>query len=342
MPESVNIDLTARVAAEEHARRSDLAQGERSIDILVIDDQPDHEAGWFARHLSGHRRLSLESVSELEHFLAGKRLPNLPEPPYRPELAILDLSLGVGQRDGLEALHALRQNPDTRDLPAILNTNGLEDHRDLLAVLAAQLNGGAIPVARKTSADGPCVRDLARRIAHANDADLPWPLDKRVPGLSHVIEVVWDGDRATPVSLLSYLLDLPWKRTYWKEMAQHRNHQDAAFEARKRHGTLTAGIYDAAADPEVRKMAQNHARFVANQFAPVAVALALTGGQLHRLDGRLSLIAAQQEAGFSEFSRNRGAHLVAFATRYGPVLADPFVQSLPGHPIRLRPDEPRP
>ena len=121
-------------------------------------------------------------------------------------------------------------------------------------MLAAQLNGGAIPVARKTSADGPCVRDLARRIAHANDADLPWPLDKRVPGLSHVIEVVWDGDRATPVSLLSYLLDLPWKRTYWKEMAQHRNHQDAAFEARKRHGTLTAGSTTRPQTPRRRTM----------------------------------------------------------------------------------------
>jgi len=195
MPEPVNIDLTARVAAEERARRADLASGERSIDILVIDDQPDHEAGWFARHLSSHRRLSLDSVSELERFLAGERLPNLPPPPYKPELAILDLSLGAGQRDGLQALHLLRRNPAMRDLPAILNTNGLEDHRDLLAVLAAQLNGGAIPVARKTSTDGPCVRDHARRIAHANDADLPWPLAKAAPGLLHVQEV--SGTAAT-------------------------------------------------------------------------------------------------------------------------------------------------
>jgi CheY-like chemotaxis protein len=325
------------------ARRRDLAPGERSIDILVIDDRPDHEAGWFARHLPDHRVLSLESVSELEHFLAGKRLPNLPEPPYRPELAIFDLSLGVGQRDGLQALHVLRQNPGTRDLPAILNTIGLEDHRDLLAVLAAQLNGGAIPVARKTSTDGPAVRDLARRIAHANDVDLPWPLDKRVPGLLDVREVFWDGgDEATPVSLLDYLLDLPWKRTYWKEMARHRNHQDAALEARKRHGTLTTSTGGEATEFEARRAAQNHARFVANQFGPLAVAWALAGGHLHQLGGQLSLTSSQQEDRFPEFSSNRGAHLVAFATRYGPVLADPFVQSLPDHPIRLRPGEPRP
>jgi CheY-like chemotaxis protein len=343
MPEPVNIDLTARVAAEERARRADLASGERSIDILVIDDQPDHEAGWFARHLPSHRRLSLESVSELERFLAGKRLPNLPPPPYRPELAILDLSLGAGQRDGLQALHVLRLSPATRDLPAILNTNGLDDHRDLLAVLAAQINGGAIPVARKTSTDGPAVRDHARRIAHANDADLVWPLAKMVPGLLHVQEVFWHGaDKATPVSLLAYLLDLPWKRTYWKEMARHRNHQNAAFEARKRHGTLTPHTDGEAADPEARKTAQNHARFVANQFGPLAVAWDLAGGHLHRLGGQLSLTAAQQEDGFPEFSGNRSAHLVAFATRYGPVLADPFVQSLPDHPVRLRPGEPRP
>jgi CheY-like chemotaxis protein len=343
MPEPVNIDLTARVAAEERARRADVASGERSIDILVIDDQPDHEAGWFARHLPSHRRLSLESVGELERFLASERLPNLPQPPYRPELAILDLSLGTGQRDGLEALHILRLNPATRDLPAILNTNGLEDHRDLLAVLAAQINGGAIPVARKTSTDGPPVRDHARRIAHANDADLSWPLDKAVPGLLQVREVFWcGGDKATPVSLLAYLLDLPWKRTYWKEMARHRNHQNAAFEARKRHGTLLTPHTDGGAEPEARREAQNHARFVANQFGPLAVAWDLAGGHLHRLDGRLSLIAAQQEDVFTEFSGNRSAHLVAFATRYGPVLADPFVQSLLEHPIRVRAEDLRP
>lgn len=343
MPEPVNIDLTARVAAEERARRADLATGERGIDIVVIDDQPDHEAGWFARHLPGHRRLSLESVSELERFLAGQRLPNLPQQPYKPELAILDLSLGAGQRDGLQALHTLRLNPATRDLPAILNTNGLDDHRDLLAVLAAQLNGGAIPVAGKSSTDGPFVRDHARRIAHANDADLSWPLAKAVPGLLHVPEVFWYGaDKAAPVSLLAYLLDLPWKRTYWKEMARHRNHQDAAFEARKRHGTLTPRADGGEADPEARKAAQNHARFVANQFGPLAVAWDLAGGHLHRLGGRLSLIAAQQQDSFPEFSGNRSAHLVAFATRYGPVLADPFVQSLPDHPVRPRPGQPRP
>jgi len=342
MPEPVNIDLTARVAAEERARRADVASGERSIDILVIDDQPDHEAGWFARHLPSHRRLSLESVGELERFLAGERLPNLPEPPYKPELAILDLSLGAGQRDGLQALHILRLNPATRDLPAILNTNGLEDHRDLLAVLAAQVNGGAIPVARKTSIDGPAVRDHARRIAHANDADLSWPLGKTIPGLLHVQEVFWyGGDKAAPVSLLIYLLDLPWKRTYWKEMARHRNHQNAAFEARKRHGTFTSRTDGEAAEPEARKAVQNHARFVANQFGPLAVAWDLAGGHLHRLDGRLSLIAAQQEDVFPEFSGNRSAHLVAFATRYGPVLADPFVQSLLDHPIHLQSEETR-
>ncbi len=343
MPEPVNIDLTARVAAEERARRVDLAASERGIDILVIDDQPDHEAGWFARHLPSHRRLSLESVGELERFLADERLPNLPQPPYQPELAILDLSLGTGQRDGLQALHILRRNPATRDLPAILNTNGLEDHRDLLAVLAAQVNGGAIPVARKTSTDGPAVRDHARRIAHASDADLSWPLAKSVPGLLHVQEVFWyGGDKATPVSLLAYLLDLPWKRTYWKEMARHRNHQNAAFEARKRHGTLTPRTDGGAVEPEERKEVQNHARFVANQFGPLAVAWDLAGGHLHRLGGRLSLIAAQQEDVFPEFSGNRSAHLVAFATRYGPVLADPFVHSLLDHPIRPQAEDPRP
>ena len=144
------------------------------------------------------------------------------------------------------------------------------------------------------------------------------------------------------MSLLAYLLDLPWKRTYWKEMARHRNHQIAAFEARKRHGTLTARTDNQAADHEARRTAQNHARFVANQFGPLAVAWDLAGGRLHRLGGRLSLIAAQQEDGYPEFSGNRGAHLVAFATQYGPVLADPFVQSLLGDLGHLRPEESRP
>jgi CheY-like chemotaxis protein len=343
MPEPVNINLTALVAAEEHARRAALTSGERGIDILVVDDQPDHEAGWFTNHLPGHRRLSLESVTELERFLAGQRLPNLPEPPYKPELAILDLSLGAGQRDGLQALHTLRRHPGTRDLPAILNTNGLEDHRDLLAVLAAQINGGAIPVSQKRGTDGPFVRDHARRIAHANDADLPWPLTKAVPGLLNVQAVIWyGGDKTAPISLLAHLLDLPWKRTYWKEMARHRNHQNAAFEARKRHGTLTSRTDSEAMEHEARKTAQNHARFVANQFGPLAVTWDLAGGRLCQLGGRLSLIAAQQEDGFLEFSGNRSAHIVAFATQYGPVLADPFVQSMLDDLDHLRHEESRP
>jgi len=336
MPEPVNINLTARVAAEEEARHAARGSGERGIDILIVDDQPDHEAGWFTTHLPGHRRLSMESVTELERFLAGQRLPNLPEPPYKPELAILDLSLGAGQRDGLEALHILRRNPATRDLPAMLNTNGLEDQRDLLAVLAAQVNGGAIPVSQKRRADGRYVRDHARRIAHANDADLTWPLTKAVPGLLNVQEVTWyGGDKTAPVSLLAHLLDLPWKRTYWKEMARHRNHQNAAFEARKRHGSLTSRAGGEAMDGEARKTAQNHARFVANQFGPLAVAWDLAGGSLCRLGGRLSLIAAQREDSYPEFSGNRSAHIVAFATQYGPVLADPFVQSLLDDPRHL-------
>src|SRR5260370_29472804 len=114
MPEPVNIDLTARVAAEERGRRADLASGERSIDIVVIDDQPDHEAGWFARHLPGHPSLSLESVRELERVLAGHRLPNLPQPPYQPDPAVLDLRLLRGQRFGLQALDARRHKPSTR------------------------------------------------------------------------------------------------------------------------------------------------------------------------------------------------------------------------------------
>lgn len=343
MPEPVTTNLTEIVAAEQRARAAQTWEG-RGIDILVVDDQPDHEAGWFATHLPGHRRLSLESVTELERFLAGHRLPNLPEPPYRPELAILDLSLGAGQRDGLEALHIMRRHPATRDLPAILNTNGLGDHRDLLAVLAAQLNGGAIPVGQKTKADGRFVHDHARRIAHANDADLPWPLTKTVPGLLNVREVLWHGgDKAAPVSLLAYLLDLPWKRTYWKEMARHRNHQTAAFEARRRHGTLTVRTDSEATEDEARKTAQYYARSVANQFGPLAVAWDLAGGRLHRLDGgRLSLIAAQQEEAFLDFRNNRSAHLGAFASQYGPVLADPFVQSLLDDPGRLRRDESRP
>jgi CheY-like chemotaxis protein len=343
MPEPVKHDLTAQAAAEEHAGRAALTSGERGIDILVVDDQPDHDSGWFSRYLPGHRRLSLESVTELERFLAGQRLPNLPEPPYKPELAMLDLTLGAGQRDGLQALHALRRHPATRDLPAILNTNGLEDHRDLLAVLAAQINGGAIPVSQKRGADGPFVRDHARRIGHANNADLPWPLTKPVPGLLNVQEVIWyGGDKTAPVSLLAHLLDLPWKRTYWKEMARHRNHQNAAFQARKRHGTLTSRADSQAMDHQARKAAQNHARFVANQFGPLAVAWDLAGGRLCRMGGRLSLIAAQQEDGFVEFSGNRSAHIVAFATQYGPVLADPFVHSLLEAPGQLRQEKSRP
>ena len=320
MSDQTTIDLTSRVATEDMARRAALPSGERAIDIIVVDDQPDHESGWFEKHLSGHRRLSLESVDELERFLAGDRLPNLPDPPYEPELAILDLSLGAGQRGGLEALYTLRQHLDTRDLPAILNTNGLGDYRDMLAVIAAQLNGGAIPAAQKSRADGPAVADHASHIAHAKQADLAWPLTKAAPKpLLHVQEVIWHGDKARPVTLLDYLLDLPWKRTYWKEMARHKSHAEAAFEARKRHGALT-DLQDS------RK--QDYSRAVTKQFGPVAVAWALAEERLHELNGRLSLIDAQLDPRYKEFSSSTGAQLVAFATKYGPVLSDTFIHSL--------------
>jgi CheY-like chemotaxis protein len=329
----ITIDLTPRAAAEDDARRAALPSGDRGIDIIVVDDQPDHESGWFSAHLSGHRRLSLESVHEIERFLAGDRLPNLPDPPYEPELAIFDLSLGAGQPDGLQALDTLRQHRDTRDLPAILNTNGLGDYRDMLAVIAAQLNGGAIPVAQKSRSDGPAVREHARHIAHAKQADLPWPLTKAAPRpLVHVQEVIWHGDKSRPVSLLDYLLDLPWKRTYWKEMARHKSHADAAFEARKRHGSLTD-------QEDTRK--QDYSRAVTKQFGPVAVAWALADECLHELDGHLSLIDAQLDPRYKEFSSSTGAQLVAFATKYGPVLSDPFIHALLDRLHRRAREEPR-
>ena len=332
MSKPITIDMTPRAAAEDDARRAALLSGDLGIDIIVVDDQPDHDWGWFSKHLSGHRRLSLESVHEVERFLAGDRLPNLPDPPYEPELAILDLSLGAGQPDGLQALDTLRQHRDTRDLPAILNTNGLGDSRDMLAVIAAQLNGGAVPVAQKSSSDGPAVLEHARHIAHAKQADLPWPLTKAAPKpLVHVQEVMWHGDKSRPVSLLDYLLDLPWKRTYWKEMARHKSHADAAFEARKRHGSLSD-------QDDSRK--QDYSRAVTKQFGPVAVAWALAGECLHGLDGHLSVIDAQLDPRYKQFSSSTGAQLVAFATKYGPVLSDPFIHALLDRLRRRARDEP--
>jgi CheY-like chemotaxis protein len=333
MSKPISFDMTPRAAAEEDdARRAALLSGDLGIDIIVVDDQPDHDWGWFSKHLSGHRRLSLESVHEVERFLAGDRLPNLPDPPYEAELAIVDLSLGSGQPDGLQALDTLRQHRDTRDLPAILNTNGLGDYRDMLAVLAAQLNGGAIPVAQKSGSDGPAVREHARHIAHARQADLPWPLTKAAPKpLLHVQEVIWHGDKSRPVSLLDYLLDLPWKRTYWKEMARHKSHAEAAFEARKRHGSLTD-------QDDGRK--QDYSRAVTKQFGPVAVAWALAGECLHELGGRLSIIDAQLDPRYKEFSSSTGAQLVAFATKYGPVLSSQFVPALLDRLRRPARDEP--
>jgi hypothetical protein len=177
------------------------------------------------------------------------------------------------------------------------------------------------------------VREHARHIAHAKQADLPWPLTKAAPKpLVHVQEVIWHGDKSRPVSLLDYLLDLPWKRTYWKEMARHKSHADAAFEARKRHGSLT--------DQEDSRK-QDYSRAVTKQFGPVAVAWALAGECLHELDGHLSLIDAQLDPRYKEFSSSTGAQLVAFATKYGPVLSDPFIHALLDRLHRRAREEPR-
>jgi hypothetical protein len=209
-----------------------------------------------------------------------------------------------------------------------LNTNGLEDYRDLLAVTAAQLNGGAIPVALKSKGDGPAVREHARHIAHAKQADLPWPLTKAAPRpLRHVQEVMWHGDKGKPVSLLDQLLDLPWKRTYWTEMARHKNHAAAAVEARRRHGALSRQGEDHEDGTK-----QGHSRAVTKVFGPVVVAWALAGECLHELPGRLSVIEAQRHHMYKEFSSNTGGHLVTFAHKYGSVLSDPVIHSLLDRP----------
>jgi transposase len=179
-----------------------------------------------------------------------------------------------------------------------------------ILVVDDQLNGGAIPVAHKRGKGGRSVLDHACRIAlHV-----------------HVL-IWWAGDKATLVSFLVHPLDLPWKRAYWK-MVRHRNYQNAAFEAHDRHATLAVHSGDWALGHEARETAPNYARFVTDPFGPLTVAWDLAGGRLHRLGGRLSLIAAQQEGGFSEFCGNRSAHLVAFASQYRLDLADPVVQAL--------------
>src|SRR5258708_4994919 len=61
----------------------------------------------------------------------------------------------------------------------------------------------------------------------------------------------------------------PWHRQDWKERARPRNPPAAAFAARLRHGSLTPRADGGATDPEARKTAPNHARFVANQFCPL-------------------------------------------------------------------------
>jgi len=54
----------------------------------------------------------------------------------------------------------------------------------------------------------------------------------------------------------------------------------------------------------------------------------VAGECLHELDGRLSLIDAQLDPRYKEFSSSTGAQLVAFAAKYGPVLSDPFIHAL--------------
>jgi len=95
--------------------------------IMVIDDTPDFMAFMAMLLENEDYRASIRSTGEGIFSLVKKQ---------KPDLIILDLVLP--DINGIEVLHLLREDPETRHIPAIVSTAALERVQQAREFLEAQ------------------------------------------------------------------------------------------------------------------------------------------------------------------------------------------------------------
>lgn len=219
------------------------------VSVLQVDDDAMTTLPGSMFHVT-----HVTSPAEVSDWLRGRH--PAPDARFAGSVAavVLDLDLGVRATAtdassraqlGLDALRRLRDDASTVALPVVLYTGELEDRRDLLAVLSAELAGGPLDWfpkrIRRTEPLASRIRVLAEHAAAGATERRPAPAV--VP--FRTVRPVTVRDKGREVPLTTALLGSEWHRAFWTELRNGEGVVAAARRATDAHdpppGTL-AGL----------------------------------------------------------------------------------------------------
>jgi CheY-like chemotaxis protein len=104
---------------------------QKTIDILLVDDNPDDAAlALYAlqrNRLANHIQVVSDGIEALDFLFGEGKFEN--KTTHHPKLILLDLNMP--KLNGLEVLKAIRENPQTAGIPVVILTTSKED-RDLI------------------------------------------------------------------------------------------------------------------------------------------------------------------------------------------------------------------
>lgn len=310
-------DLGRTVAASAASRRP----GER--ELLIVDDNP-WWGMWLEKELPDHRVTAVDSVEELSEMLATRfKSSSSPRDDAHgataPLLALVDLDLSPGRGGGLTAIHVLRSHEASTAWPVVLFSEGLHDHRGLLALICAEANGGRIIATEKKRA----ANDLANYAALVEHnrrygAETGTPGGDAFPTFTIVkgmrVATGWGQRKPAFLPLSTVLFGSPWLQAFWQAFLD-------GFEA---DAALTVASDRCPSPPDWVKTTSTSElgrSVLAQTVAALTVRTAGSGSpHLYGLDDKLD------PAAWTTSARGRPALLLAaFANRYRDVLTSPEV-----------------
>jgi CheY-like chemotaxis protein len=288
-------------------------------DLLVVDDQSFAFHDWTQRltdKMLDLRVLTAPSVDALSKLLRD------PPPDFRPVAALIDLDLGPNEPSGLEAIRELREHPSTRAIALALNTAALDSpHRELLAVLSAEVAGTPLVMATKQNDDVKRLKTFL--IYMTTSAPESWP--QYVSGGTHGLQVVHPVTvrrvNGTERPLLDLLAGRAWKELFWKELIRTKKVPDAhqaAIAAFPNRPRSSEGVVD--------DLQANSREFLRNDLGLLPLALEQRGGSFLGLEGVLDLAHFVETAEVEDVlgdGRIKAQMVYAFATLYRPALENP-------------------
>jgi hypothetical protein len=235
--------------------------------LVVIDDDED-AGGVVADHLPEFPVFSFTDPEAAAHFCAGN-FSAYPHAARRSEnhaiLAFVDLWMGVGRPTGLDALNLLRE-VDRVPVWAVLRSLEVANDRELLAIAAAEVwgRGRARPGIHYVSKDTSRstwteLRLICDALANTDVPEGTTPEQHFSDHLPWIKPLTFVKPNQSEVTLLEWLVELPWRLEYLRLIATGYEIQDA----------------------RVRAGAPTTARDVAKTFKPV-----LGAHKAHSPDGR--------------------------------------------------------